>query len=79
MTNRIIIDYDPVVISVVDALQRVVQVVAKGKISESAGVKHYCWATTFVDGIWVDTRRKKKGQKSDSFVVRKQGRRANDE
>ena len=74
--GRIIIDYDDT-ISDNEAIHRVATVVADGKISESNNVPHYCWATSFSDGVVVWTRRKKSYQKSDSFCVTR-GKQRND-
>jgi len=70
-------DIDPAL-----ALDALKQVVKEGKISEAAGVNHYCWATLFrydydppSNGYYkivVATRRKKKEQTSESFVVYKE-------
>ena len=69
--NKIIIEFEETVPADV-ALAKVQSVVRMGKISEAAGVPHYCWHTSFIDGVGVGTRRKKKGQNSDSFIVRKE-------
>ena len=69
--KKIIIEFDESM-SAGAALARVRVVVQRGKISEAAGVLHYCWHTSFNDGTHVLTRRKKRGQKSDSFVVMKE-------
>ncbi len=68
---RLIIDYDPDVISASDVLRRVATVVAGGRLSEAGGVKHFCWFNVFGDGVTVATRRKKRNQTSDSFIVEK--------
>ena len=69
---RLIIDYDPDVISTSDALRRVATVTEAGRISKAGGVKHFCWFNVFGDDVTVATRRKKRNQKSDSFIVGKQ-------
>jgi DNA primase len=68
---KMIIDFDPDAITPSDALRRVALVVDQGRVSEALGMKHYCWLTAFKDGIAVYTRRKKRNQKSDSFLVGK--------
>ena len=65
---RIIVDY-PDSMHPVDSVEYIMDVVKQGQISVAAGVPHFCWATTFKDGTTVWTRRKKKGQTSDSFRV----------
>lgn len=68
---RIIIEHDKD-IDPLDAMDVVRAVIKEGKISTSGGVAHYCWVTTFVTlEISVITKRKKKGQGSDSFRVTK--------
>lgn len=68
---RLIIDIQGA-IPVHQAVECVRQVVSEGKISESTtGVKHYCWATRFRNGLVIFTKTRRKGQQSDSFVVRK--------
>jgi hypothetical protein len=68
--QRIIIDVDLETVSVYDAVAAVVAVIAMGKISKTTkDVEHYCWHSTMKDGIEVSVRRKKPGQKSDSFIV----------
>ncbi len=61
-----------------DAVRRVLSVIAKGKTSEveMRGLNgnttinyHYCWVTTWTDGIAVETRRKKYKDSADSFHV----------
>jgi len=64
--QRIIIDC--VGVDIDTALVCVKYVISEGKVSVAQGVKHYCWLTTWKNGIAVSTRRKKKGQKSDSFI-----------
>jgi len=59
--DRIIINFDPDM--------EPAEAVEEGYVSEAAGVPHYCWGTVFKDGRKVFTHRKKKGQRSDSFVV----------
>ncbi len=68
---RLIIDYDPDVISASDALRRVATIAEVGRISKAGGMKHFCWFNVFGDGVTVATRRKKRNQKSDSFIVEK--------
>jgi len=74
MKNRIIINIQGK-ISEEDAIRHVSQVIQEGRVSEAGGVKHYCWMTTWSNGIRVATNRKNKGQKSDSFVIWKSTKR----
>lgn len=67
--QRIIIEYDNDVVGPCEATRRVADVISQGRISEAGGVLHYCWLTTFINHTRVATKRKKKGQKSDSFLV----------
>jgi hypothetical protein len=64
-----------------EALRLVAEVVQEGHVSESATGPHYCWVTKFginepIFGVVkgneriVITRQRKRGQKSDSFIVR---------
>lgn len=71
--GRIIIDY-PESLPPALAVLRVYQVIQQGKMSEASGVPHYCWHTVFVDSTAVTTRRKKREQVSDSFLVTDEGR-----
>lgn len=73
MKGRIIIDFEGEGITEVVALCKVLTVVKGGRISEAGGMRHFCWGTVFPNGSEVWTRRKKKGQKSDSFRVYKTG------
>lgn len=74
MSNRIIIDVQDNT-SLDHVLDAVRLVILNGKISKTTkGVKHFCWVTTFRNGIVVYTRHKKKNQKSDSFLVRTEKR-----
>lgn len=66
--NKIIIIKDG--ISDEMALKYVTKVIAMGKVSESHGVPHYCWATHFPDvgvAVWVNKKREVKS--ADSFTV----------
>ena len=65
--GRIIIDF-PENMEPHLAMDYVNCVIREGRISEAAGIKHYCWLTHFAE-VQVITRRKHKGQKSDSFLV----------
>jgi hypothetical protein len=64
-------------VSVDEALSLVRAVVADGPVSEAAGIKHYCWVTTWrgenISGkeerLVVSTRRKKTKTSADSFYV----------
>lgn len=58
-------------ISPTDALQYVKLVMERGKISDSRGIKHYCWASRYNDGTVVATRTKRNKNSADSFVVYK--------
>lgn len=69
--GRIIIDF-PNGVTPQEAMRLVSQVVAGGKVSQASDIPHYCWATVehqkdYDLTVW--TRRKKKGQKSDSFRI----------
>jgi hypothetical protein len=52
-----------------DATRYVANVISGGRISQAGGIKHFCWMTTWKDGMRVATARKKKGQDTDSFNV----------
>lgn len=56
-------------VSLEQALHAVMRVVAKGRISEARGIKHFCWVTTFGSGLVVNTRDKKTDGSADSFYV----------
>lgn len=73
MKGRIIIDFEGEGVTEIIALAKVLTVIGWGRISESAGIKHFCWGATMGDGVEVWTRRKKVGQQSDSFRVCKTG------
>jgi hypothetical protein len=64
---KIIINYDDS-IDPDRVMELVFMVITEGKISESAGIPHYCWVTTFHDCI-VYTLRKKHSKLTDSFKV----------
>jgi translation initiation factor IF-1 len=49
-----------------DAVRRVAQVISGGKISQTKTRKHYCWLTSWKDGICVSVN---PYRKSDCFVV----------
>lgn len=52
------------------ALEKVAEVIRQGRISEAAGIPHYCWVTVFkMTGLVVSTRRKRSKTSADSFVV----------
>ena len=68
MEKRIIINIQGKV-SEEDAARYVADIISGGRISVANGVKHFCWLTTWKDGMRVATNRKKKGQNSDSFTV----------
>ena len=73
MVPRLIVDY-PDDMTATNAIDFVRAVTKDGRISEAAGVPHFCWGTRFKglcknEDIMVATRRKKKGQTSDSFLV----------
>lgn len=67
--SRLIIDYPD------DMLPEVALIYARehvrpGRISEAAGMSHFCWATAFRESkVLVHSRRKKAGQKSDSLLI----------
>ncbi len=66
---RLIIDY-PDDMPAHDACLFASWAIEDGKISESAGVPHFCWVTQFTrHGVVVRARRKKRGQKSDSLLI----------
>jgi hypothetical protein len=78
---RLIIDY-PDDMTATNALEFVQKVVVQGKISHSNGVPHFCWLTMIkapkvnthdnpMVMATIITRVKKKGQKSDSLIVRR--------
>ena len=75
-SQRIIIEVDKS-ISVEDALLLVKSVINSGKISEAAGIKHYCWVSSWkgenISGkkqtLVVSTRKKKAKDSADSFYV----------
>jgi hypothetical protein len=68
--SRIIIDIPDDAIGLSEAMQCVREVILMGRVSKTTkGVKHFCWHTSFKNGLGVSARVKKKGQKSDSFVV----------
>ena len=62
------IDYE-YTMSAADAARYVAQVIDAGRMSEAAGIPHYCWVTTFRDGTVVSTSRKKTANSADSFIV----------
>lgn len=51
----------------ITALEMVIAVMRHGKISETAGVKHYCHATRFASGKVVYAMKNRGG--SDRFVI----------
>lgn len=53
------------------AIVYVEKVMAKGRISQARGIKHYCWACVFESGIVVAVRQKKTKDSADSFIVYK--------
>ena len=67
--SRLIIDVRDG-ISDEDAITAVKQVVAEGRVSQAAGIPHYCWATVFTArNLVVAVRRKKTNASADSFIV----------
>ena len=66
--KRIIISYEGV--SESEAVLYVHRVIYEGRISESSGIKHYCWHTEFKDGTSVSVRRKHREGAADSFIVK---------
>ena len=68
MKKRIIINIQDNT-DIEDAVRRVLHVISGGRISQTGdGTKHYCWITTWTDGIVVGTNRKK-NKNTDSFNV----------
>jgi len=65
--KKIIITYEGV--DEDTAMTRVNNVIRGGRVSENKNGKHFCWVTTWTDGVVVYTRAKKKGQDSDSFHI----------
>lgn len=71
---KMIIEY-PDDMNPVLALTYVLRVVSQGRISEAAGIKHFCWATELGNpeapngSRMVYTRRKRSSTSADSFVV----------
>jgi hypothetical protein len=51
-----------------DALQRIAEVVKRGKISKTNERDHYTFKTVWEDGVFVETRAKYKSE-SDRFIV----------
>lgn len=73
MKKKIIINYEGVKYG--KALALVSLVMDKGKISESNGLKQYCWLTRFLPplgNIMVATNRKRTKNDTDSFNVWKE-------
>lgn len=68
MSKKIIITYTG---DIEDAMEKVYKVIREGQVSEAAGIKHYCWVTTFRDGEAVIVKRKRTKKSADSFIVRK--------
>jgi len=68
MKTRIIINIQDN-IDIEDAVGRVVNVISGGRVSQTSdGTEHYCWITTWTDGMVVGTNRKK-NKNTDSFNV----------
>jgi len=73
--KRIIIEYDDTFESPEKAVNRVLEIVKMGYVSNSTvqgyPCPHYCWATTFKDGVTVQVREKKRLLAADSFSIMK--------
>lgn len=54
------------------AIECIYRVIKIGRISNTRGIKHYCWVTTWENGIVVYTRDKKTKDSPDSFIIRKE-------
>jgi len=74
--SRIIINIWDNSIPHTDAMSAVLSVIGFGKISESAGVEHYCWHTSCKNvgnvagnNLEVSTNRKRNKNSADSFSV----------
>jgi len=68
MKKRIIINFTDD-IEIKDVLVRVLEVINGGKVSQTGnGIKHYCWLTSWTDGVAVSTNRKK-NENSESFTA----------
>ena len=65
---KIIIDIDETIdpSSALDAVNVVIQ---RGRVSQAAGILHYCWVTVFNSGIIVASKRKRSKGAADSFIV----------
>lgn len=63
--KRIIINFEGVTEQT--AIHKVSRVIDDGRVSKND--THYCWLTVFSDGVVVSTCKKRKGQKTDSFIV----------
>ena len=58
------------------AMMAVSRVIENGRVSEAAGVKCFCWHTSFNDGLQVHVLRPDKRRPNvDSFVVYEQEKR----
>jgi hypothetical protein len=71
VSQKLIITF-PDDMSAAEALVVTIEHIEPGKISTAAGIKHYCWATTFggSDGGFVAYTNRKKSEKSaDSIVI----------
>lgn len=68
--NKIIITHTDEV-SPVEAVEYASKVISDGKVSNSRGIKHYCWHTMFYSGFRVHVRLKSKETSSDSLHVEK--------
>ncbi len=66
--KQIIINYDDT-LNLFEVLRKVGKVVDQGLISESSGIPHYCWMTTFNRGGSVSVTRKRSKNSADSFTV----------
>jgi len=71
--RRIVIEYDQVLETPEMAINRVLEVVKEGQVSNAIvqgyPCPHYCWVTTFQDGARVIVRQKRKLLSADSFLI----------
>lgn len=43
--------------------------VEQGRVSESRGIAHYCWAIVLGNGVGIYTRRKANERSADSIII----------
>lgn len=65
---KLIIDY-PDNMHAVEACWYALKVAQQGRPSVAGGIDHFCWVSTFRNGVEVQTRRKKKQQSADSLLI----------